>query len=253
MSGFGLEGRLALVTGAAGGIGQAVTKALTAEGARVVATDLDMSGIELPEGATARTLDVTDGAAVTALAVAVEDEHGPIDIGISVAGVLGSGTLAETTDEEWRRVFAVNCDGVFHLGRALAGPMAARGRGAIVVVGSNAAGIPRMGMGAYGASKAAAAMAARCLGLELAPHGVRVNIVAPGSTLTPMQTGMWREGLGAEQVIAGALGTFRSGIPLGRIARPEDVADAVLYLVSDRAAHVTMADLYVDGGASLRG
>ena len=93
-------------------------------------------------------------------------------------------------------------------------------------------------------------MFTRCLGLELAPAGIRCNIVAPGSTLTAMQTGMWAAG--ARRVIAGDPGTFRTGIPLGKLATPEDVADAVVFLASDRAAHITLADLYVDGGATLR-
>lgn len=250
---FGLRGRRALVTGAAGGIGGAVVRALSAEGARVIATDLDMSGVALPVGVRAARLDVTESAAVEALVARIEVEEGPIEIGVNVAGVLATGLIEETGDAEWRRVFAVNCDGVFHVCRALAGPMRARRSGAIVVVSSNAAGIPRHAMGAYAASKAAATMFTRCLGLELAPHGVRCNVVAPGSTLTPMQTGLWVDENGAEAVIAGSLATFRTGIPLGRIAEPGDVADAVLYLASDRARHVTMADIYVDGGATLRG
>ena len=96
-------------------------------------------------------------------------------------------------------------------------------------------------------------MFTRCLGLELAPAGIRCNIVAPGSTLTAMQTGMWADADGARRVIAGDPGTFRTGIPLGKLATPENVADAVVFLASDRAAHITLADLYVDGGATLRG
>ena len=124
---------------------------------------------------------------------------------------------------------------------------------ALVIVGSNAGGIPRHGMGPYAASKAAAAMLARCLGLELAPHGIRCNIVAPGSTLTPMQTGMWADDQGAARVIAGDPASFRTGIPLGKLATPQDIAHAAMFLLSDQAGHVTMADLYVDGGATLRG
>jgi 2,3-dihydro-2,3-dihydroxybenzoate dehydrogenase len=142
---------------------------------------------------------------------------------------------------------------VFHVARALARRMKERRRGALVTVSSNAAGIPRHAMAAYAASKAAATMFTRCLGLELAPFGIRCNIVAPGSTLTPMQTGMWADESGAEKVIAGSLETFKAGIPLGKLATPQEVAEAVVFLLSDRAGHITMSDLYVDGGATLRG
>jgi 2,3-dihydro-2,3-dihydroxybenzoate dehydrogenase len=244
---LGLEGRSAVVTGAAGGIGAAVVRLLRKEGARVMATDLAR-----PEGADAAVLDVTDSAAVDALVARVEREWGPIALGVNVAGVLSTASVLDLTDEEWRRTFAVNCDGVFHLGRALGRVMAPRGKGSIVTVGSNAAGIPRQNMAAYAASKAAAAMFTRCLGLELAPHGIRCNHVAPGSTLTPMQTGMWADEDGAARVIAGSLEAYKTGIPLGKLATPEDIAETVLFLLSDRAGHITMADLYVDGGATLR-
>ncbi len=246
------EGRIALLTGAGGGIGAAVAARLAAEGARVIATDLPQALDGVPDTAHAEPLDVTDPQAVEALVDRIERDVGPIDLGVSVAGVLSTAPVVETSDAEWRRVFAVNSDGVFHLGRALGRRMADRRRGAIVTVGSNAAGIPRHSMAAYAASKAAAAMFTRCLGLELAGSGVRCNIVAPGSTLTPMQTGMWADAEGERRVIAGSLETFKSGIPLGKLAIPNDIAEAVLFLLSDRASHITMAELYVDGGATLR-
>jgi 2,3-dihydro-2,3-dihydroxybenzoate dehydrogenase len=108
-------------------------------------------------------------------------------------------------------------------------------------------------MAAYAASKAAATKLTRCLGLEVAEYGIRCNIVAPGSTRTPMQDAMWAAGSSPAAVIEGSLETFRSGIPLRRMAEPSDVADAVVFLLSDQASHITMTDLYVDGGATLRG
>ncbi|TSB32628.1 2,3-dihydro-2,3-dihydroxybenzoate dehydrogenase [Streptomyces benahoarensis] len=257
-----LDGRLALVTGAGRGIGAAVTAALAARGARVLATDLTPG--ELPEAArpyaeriTTRALDVTDAAAVDALVAETEETVGPLDIAVNVAGVLRGAPVTELSDEDWAATFAVNTDGVLHVSRAAARRMAARGRGSIVTVASNAAGIPRAGMAAYAASKAAAVMFTKCLGLEVAAHGVRCNTVSPGSTLTDMQRAMWTasgqdEESAARHIIEGDLAAHRTGIPLGRIADPSDIAEAVVFLVSDRARHITLHDLYVDGGATLR-
>lgn len=252
----GIDKRIALVTGAAGGIGQAVVAQLRASGAIVVATDLQPPQLAddaaLPP-AHAMALDVANAAAVEALVDRVERDIGPIELLAHVAGVLSTTLVRDTDDVEWRRVFAVNADGPFHLGRALARVMAPRGRGAMVLVGSNAAGVPRHAMAAYAASKAAATMFMRCLGLELAPLGIRCNIVAPGSTRTPMQTGMWVDGNDEAHTIAGSLETYKCGIPLGKLAEPGDVANTVLFLLSEQAGHITMDELYVDGGASLRG
>lgn len=248
---YGFRDKTILVTGAAGGIGASLVALLQSEGATVVATDIEKPAIAAGR-VTSERLDVTDSAAVEALVDRIESTVGPIDLGASVAGALATGLATETTDDEWRRVFAVNAEGVFHFGRALGRRMMARRRGAIVTVSSNAAGIPRHGMAAYAASKAAATMFTRCLGLELAPYGIRCNIVAPGSTLTPMQTGMWADEGGAARVIAGMPEAFKTGIPLGKLATPEDIAHAIAFLLSDRAAHITMADIYVDGGATLR-
>ncbi|MDX3053913.1 2,3-dihydro-2,3-dihydroxybenzoate dehydrogenase [Streptomyces sp. NE06-03E] len=255
-----LTGRLALVTGAGRGIGEAVVHALAGRGARVLATDLDAEGVTALEKTyegrvTARTLDVTDPAAVEELVEEAERTLGPLDIAVNVAGVLRVSPVADLSDEEWAATFAVNTHGVFHVSRSVSRRMAERGSGSIVTVASNAAGIPRTGMAAYAASKAAAVMFTRCLGLEVAPRGVRCNTVSPGSTLTDMQRGMWTAGdeeAAARRVVEGDPSTYRTGIPLGRIADPSDIADAVAFLVSDRARHITMHDLYVDGGATLR-
>ncbi|WP_415949190.1 2,3-dihydro-2,3-dihydroxybenzoate dehydrogenase [Streptomyces sp. KLOTTS4A1] len=248
---------VALVTGAARGIGAAVVDGLVREGAVVAAVDVDADGLaELAQRSDGRvvpfTADVSDPAAVAAVVAAAEKDIGPIDTGVSVAGILRPGPLCETTEKDWADTLAVNTTGVFLILRELARRMVPRGRGALVTVASNAAGIPRTGMGAYAASKAASVMLTRCLGLELARHGIRCNVVSPGSTDTPMQRQLWTGEDDLARVIAGTPQQFRTGIPLGRIADPADIADAVLFLVSDRARHITMQNLFVDGGATLR-
>ncbi|GAA3441679.1 2,3-dihydro-2,3-dihydroxybenzoate dehydrogenase [Planomonospora venezuelensis] len=251
----GIGGRVALVTGAGQGIGAAVRDALTGAGARVAAADLRLGPPEGLAGAAPYPLDVRDPRAVEETVAAVERDLGPIDILVNVAGVLLPGQVGETGDEEWRQTFAVNADGVFHTCRAVADRMTPRRRGAIITVGSNAASVPRIGMAAYAASKAAAGMFTRCLGLELARYGIRCNVVSPGSTDTSMLRALWesQDPAGAhDATLDGDPAAFRVGIPLGRVADPRDIADAVLFLASDRARHITMHDLLVDGGATLR-
>lgn len=251
----GIGGRVALVTGAAQGIGAAIAAALTGHGAHVALVDRDAEAVH----ARARTLprsqayvtDVADPTDVERTVAAIEDRMGPIGICVSNAGVLHPGPMLEITDEAWRHTWEVNTSGVLHLARSAGRRMAGRGQGTWVTVASNAAGVPRVGMAAYAASKAAAAMLTRCLGLELAPFGVRCNVVAPGSTDTAMQHALWSDDEGPARVVAGVPEQYRLGIPLRRIAAPADIADAVVFLASDRARHITMQTLCVDGGATL--
>lgn len=258
MSAGEFAGKTALVTGAGQGIGRAVARSLLQQGAFVVATDIVAASVssladELSrEGAQglAQCLDVCDAEAVEALVVAVERER-PLDLLANVAGVLTMGRVDELSLSAFQRTFRVNTEGVFNVSRSVSRRMAARRRGSIVTVGSNAAGTPRIGMSAYAASKAASSMFTKCLALELAHTGVRCNVVAPGSTDTPMQRALWTDGGAHERVLAGVPETYRLGIPLGRIASPEDIAESVLFLLSDRARHITMHELTVDGGATL--
>lgn len=258
--GTGIGGRVAVVTGAGRGIGAAVAEALAELGATVAAVDRDVERVaelaadQVAEGRRvfAYPVDVADAAAVRCVVDRVEQDCGPIDLLANVAGVLVLGTVREISDEDWHRTFAVNTTGVFHVCRAVSERMVPRRRGAIVTVSSNAAGVPRHGMAAYAASKAAATLFTKSLGLELAEHGIRCNVVAPGSTDTDMLRALWTDESGAERTIAGSPETFRVGIPLRKLATPRDIADAVVFLLSDRAGHITMHDLYVDGGATLR-
>ncbi|MFI5910634.1 2,3-dihydro-2,3-dihydroxybenzoate dehydrogenase [Dactylosporangium sp. NPDC051541] len=251
---------IALVTGAAQGIGRAVALAFAAGGTPVAAVDRDGDGLaELAAahcGISAHVADVASAGQAEAV-VAAAEAIGPIAALVNVAGILRTGEVLGYSDTDWADTFAVNTTGVFHMSRAAARRMVPRRGGVIVTVSSNAAGVPRAGMAAYAASKAAATHFTKSLGLELARYGIRCNVVAPGSTDTPMQRAMWAghpggPAAGAAAVVAGDPEAFRTGIPLGRIAEPEDVADAVLFLASERARHITMHDLYVDGGATLR-
>ncbi|SNR75835.1 2,3-dihydro-2,3-dihydroxybenzoate dehydrogenase [Methylobacillus rhizosphaerae] len=251
-----MKGRIALVSGAAQGIGAAVVSALCAHGVRVAALDMARAPLEalaatFPGLVTPYVADLRQHQALEALVDEVERELGPVDMLVNVAGILRMGNLCDLDAQDWDDIFAVNVHGLFHLTRAVAKRMRARRQGSIVTVGSNAAKVPRMQMGAYAASKAAALHFTKCLGLELASHGIRCNIVSPGSTDTAMQRQLWQSEDDALKVIAGNLESYRTGIPLQRIASPEDIAAAVLFLLSNEARHITMHDLCVDGGATL--
>ncbi|GAA3748701.1 2,3-dihydro-2,3-dihydroxybenzoate dehydrogenase [Spinactinospora alkalitolerans] len=256
----GIEGSIAVVTGAGQGIGRAVAHALAAEGAVIAAVDRDpdrarAAAAELEQAgrkALGLVADVAEAAEVERLFDGVERDLGPVSLAVNVAGVLRTGAVTDCSDADWAELFAVNATGVFHVSRAAARRMRPRGGGCIITVGSNASGVPRADMAAYGASKAAATLFTKSLGLELAPHGIRCNVVSPGSTDTPMQRSMWSGADGAARTVAGVPERYRVGIPLGRIADPADIADAVCFLASDAARHITMHDLYVDGGATLR-
>ena len=255
----GVTGAACLVTGAAQGIGEAVARCLSVHGARVALVDSNEEGVARVAGeiraaggcVLTAPADVRDATAIDNVVERVEHELRAIDILVNVAGVLRVGPVTSFNDDDFATTFAVNVMGVFLVSRAVARRMVPRRSGSIVTIGSNSAGVPRMNMAAYAASKAAAAIFTKCLGLELAQYGIRCNVVSPGSTDTPMQRSLWTEGHGPDEVISGSLENFRAGIPLRKLARPEDVANAVLFLVSDHASHITMQDLCVDGGAAL--
>ncbi len=250
---------VAVVSGAAQGIGAAVALGLARAGVPVAALDVQADALQrlAAEAEAARlplqtwVVDVSDAAAVRAAVEHIETRFGPIGMLANVAGVLRLGSALDLSDADWMHCFEVNVHGVFHLSRAVAAGMQGRGAGSIVTVGSNAATVPRTQMAAYAASKAASHQFTRCLGLELAVHGIRCNIVAPGSTDTPMQRQLWTDAQAAERIVRGSIESFRTGIPLGRIAAPADVAEAVLFLLSNAARHITLHTLCVDGGATL--
>jgi 2,3-dihydro-2,3-dihydroxybenzoate dehydrogenase len=249
----------ALVTGAAGGIGLAVCRRLADAGAPIALLDRDAEAVEAAaatvreHGGTAVAVpaDVTDAVAVETAVDAAEEALGPLDTLVNVAGVLHVGRVTELDDADWRHCLDVNATGVMHACRAVGARLADRGRGSVVTVASNAAGVPRTGMAAYAASKAAAVALTRVLGLELAGQGVRANVVCPGSTDTGMLDAMGDLPADHAALVRGSAETFKLGIPLGRIAAPQDVAEVVAFLASDAARHVTLQTVHVDGGASL--
>ena len=237
----GIGDKVAVVTGAAQGIGAAVATALAEFGAEAPDTHLvalmqaifdriDSDRSALIE-VSAHGVDVADSTAVTEVIDRVEREVGPIDILVNVAGVLQTGTVQQLTDEEWQRTFAVNTTGVFNMCRAVAKRMVPRRRGAIVTVSSNAAGVPRHGMSAYAASKAAATSFTKCLGLELAEYGIRCNVVAPGSTDTAMLQ------ISNSRVPASAaFGSSRTTTPSSMLAMIRSMSIACVALASSAAS-----------------
>ncbi|WP_313739787.1 2,3-dihydro-2,3-dihydroxybenzoate dehydrogenase [Pseudomonas sp.] len=249
-------GKTIAVTGAARGIGAAVAERLLAEGATVIALDQDGSGLE----ATAQALrsqafkpcvvDITEQQQVAGLIERMDRQH-PLDGLVNAAGILDAAPFEQLSAKAWRRLFEVNVHGTFHVCQAVARCMLPRGRGAIVNVASNAATTPRVNLSGYCASKAAVAMLTRCMGLELGAQGVRCNVVSPGSTRTAMLHQLSGDDDGLEQrVVQGDLGLHRIGIPLGKIAEPQDIAAGIVFLLSDDANHITLQNLVMDGGAT---
>lgn len=239
---------VALVTGAAGGIGAAVVRRLASAGYRVAAADLleaPTPAAEQLDDANSRRvvavpLDVTEPASVTA-AVAAAADLGPLHAVVHVAGVLGAADLGDQDDALVDRVLGVNLAGAMRVSRAAAGQLSAGG--SIVSISSIAAvrGGAR-GVSAYAASKAGLEGFTRALACELARNGVRCNAVAPGFVRAPMLATM----------AAGGTDRLLAQVPLRRLAEPEDIADAVEFLVSDRASYVTGVVLPVDGGVLAR-
>lgn len=242
-------GKRVWVTGAGRGIGEQIARAFTALGGEVIGFDLAFPERDRPWRQ--RELDI--GRAENVRQVCrqlLSDDQGP-DVLVNAAGILRMGALETLSDEDWQQCLNVNVGGAFHLLREVIPHFKQQRRGAIVTVGSNAAHVPRMQMGAYCASKAALASLSHCAGLELAAYGVRCNLVSPGSTDTLMQRALWRDASSEQRTIQGFPEQHKLGIPLGKIARAEEIASAVVFLASDLASHITLQDIVVDGGATL--
>ncbi|BAC12910.1 2,3-dihydro-2,3-dihydroxybenzoate dehydrogenase (EC 1.3.1.28) [Oceanobacillus iheyensis HTE831] len=254
-----MEKKVAIVTGAAQGMGYEVFHALAVRGYVTIGIDIQeeklqkIKDIAETDHLAAETFyaDVSDSTRVNEIIDQVYKTYGRIDVLVNAAGVLSLGEVTTLSDEDWERTFAVNTNGVFHVSRAVCNRMKENKQGAVVTISSNAASVPRTSMAAYSASKAASLMFTKCLGLEMASHGIRCNIVSPGATDTEMQRAFWKEEADIEKGIKGIPEQYRVGIPLQKIASTTEITEAVLFLLSDSASHITMNNIVVDGGATL--
>ena len=245
-----LEGKAALVTGGGSGIGRATAVAFAAAGAAVAVADVDVEGGE----ATAASIedlggrcvfvrtDVSQGADVEALVALTIDELGGLDVAFNCAAIAGDlGATGDCTDENWDRTIATNLKGVWLCMRAQINAMLMRGGGSIVNAASVAGLVGYPGLPAYSAAKGGVVQLTRTAAVEYAAAGIRVNAVCPGAIRTPMLAGL----VAKHPELEGGLLALH---PLGRIGEPEEIADAVVFLASDRAAFITGQALPVDGG-----
>lgn len=239
-----LAGEVAVVTGAAQGIGEAIARKLAANGAHVVVADLQAvkaeavaASIRASGGsASAHPVDIADAGSVRALRAAVTEDVGPATILVANAARITIRPFLELTLDEWQTTIATNVTGSYLTVRTFCEPMIAAGRGSIIVISSVNGLRGQIGLSAYNVSKAALVMLARTTALELARHGVRVNAIAPGDIATAVIDAV------ADQ------GEAQGTIPLGRYGRADEVAEMALFLASSRSSYTTGSVLGVDGG-----
>ncbi len=243
-----LQNRIALVTGAASGIGQAVAVRFAAEGAAVMAADTDDKNgretVERIRAAGGRAeffhLDVSSADQARRAVQQTIDSLGGLHILFNGAGILAYGTAVETSEEIWNRIMAVNLTGTFLCSQACLPHMIAQGKGSVINVASTTGAHDACAHAvAYVSSKGGVTLLTRAMAVDHARQGVRVNAICPGPTDTPML----RNALTPEQLDA-----FAKTFPMGRLGRPEELAGAAVFLASDDASFVTGALLYVDGG-----
>nr|WP_308821681.1 2,3-dihydro-2,3-dihydroxybenzoate dehydrogenase [Pseudomonas japonica] len=242
-------GKRVWVTGAGQGIGLHTAMRFQAAGAEVVGLDKHFAESDYPFRTV--VMDVTDSQQVEQVCQQLLNERRRVDVLVNGAGILRLGNSDDLSLEDWNASMAANATGPFLLFRQLVPVFKAQRSGAIVSIASNAAHVPRLNMAGYCASKAALVALNNCVGLELAAHGVRCNLVSPGSTDTPMLRAMVGDEAGLQRLVDGLPEQYKLSIPLRKIARPDEIANTVLFLASDLASHITMQDIVVDGGATL--
>ncbi len=259
--GGGLTGTAAIVTGAAHGIGRAICVALAEAGALVTACDVETEGLQATAAAVTRAaarpcrplpLDVTDPAAVVAAVADVAAADGPVGALVTTAGGVGGQTMRAVDEVDpgaWRQLVSINLDGTFHCIRAVVPHMRQRGGGAIVTISSGAGRTYSLtGIQAYAAAKAGVIGLTRQLAKELGPAGIRVNCVAPGFVRSNPTTERQWEAMGADGQTQ-----LLGSIALRRLGRAEEIARAVIFLLSEDASYVTGQTLGVDGGNIMLG
>ncbi|QKC98861.1 SDR family NAD(P)-dependent oxidoreductase [Mesorhizobium sp. NZP2298] len=248
----GIEKKTAVITGAAGGIGQAIARQFVANGFRVVASDADQAGLDTLEAELNRTGENVWGKAgdlrnkpyCEDLIEYSVQATGRLDVLVNNAGIITRGNILDTTDDDWKRTFEINLTSIFYTCRKAIGHMKAHGGGAIVNVASCWGLYPGPGHAAYCTSKAAVAALSKCLGRDHAGDGIRVNAVCPNEVNTPMlRTGFARRGFNPDTAIA----ELNNTVPIGRIAEPEDIADVVFFLCSDAARYIAGTAVEVNG------
>ena len=250
-----LTGRIALVTGAGSGIGRAGALAMAREGATVVITDLDpalasatAAAIHAAGGqAEAHPLDARDDAAIDALVAAIATRHGRIDVLHSHAGIQIAGKLEEVTAAQMDLSWQLNVRSHFVLSRAVLPVMRARGGGSVIITASNSGCQYDRGMITYATTKHAAVAMTRQMAADYARDNIRFNALCPGFVDTPFNAGFERQMGGRSQLES----YVRDSIPMGRWASPEEIADGIVFLASDRSAFVTGLALVIDGGEVL--
>ena len=245
---LGLTGRVCVVTGGGGGIGRATALSFAKAGARVAAIDLDERGLEVTRQELARLgadhvvarCDTTNVDSVTAAAATIERSLGPCEVLVNTAAVLRPGALDALSLAEWNTVLSVNLTGYFLCAQAFGRQMRKLGRGSLVHVASIAGHNAQGQSGAYSVSKAGVIMLSRQLANEWGPHGIRSNVINPGMVITPMSQAFYDT--------PGVTERRSAVVPMRRVGMPQDMADAILFLASDRASYVNGDEIMVDGG-----